>query len=119
MVRYQWGVFWADLNPTTGSEQSGTRPVLVVSAEAVNQALNIVAVVPLTSMKPGRRVYSTEVFLPAIETNLPKDSLALAHQVRTIAKKRLTDRCGEITDTVLREEIRRALRLYLDLGDSG
>jgi mRNA interferase MazF len=115
MVRYQWGVFWAVLNPTIGSEQSGIRPVLVVSAEAVNQALTVVAVVPLTSMKPGRRIYSTEVFLPEMETGLPKDSLALAHQVRTITKKRLTVRCGEITDTGLRDKIRNALKQYLDL----
>ena len=114
MVSYQWGIFW-DLNPATGSEQSGHRPVLVVSAEAVNQALPIVAVVPLTSAKPGRTVYSTEVFLPAGETGLPKDSIAMAHQVRTISKRRLAARCGSISAPGQRKELGTALRTYLDL----
>ncbi len=49
------------------------------------------------------------------ETSLPKDSLALANQVRTITKKRLTGRCGRIRNAALREDIRRALKVYLNL----
>ena len=66
-MRYQWGIFWANLEPVRGSEQAGTRPVLVISAEEANQALPIVAVVALTAAKPGRKIYPIEALLPAAE----------------------------------------------------
>lgn len=112
----QWGIFWADLNPTVGSEQQGNRPVLIVSAEAINQALPVITVLPLTTRKPGRRIYPTEVLLPASVTGLSQDSIAMAHQIRTIDKKPLT----KPTDTIFPEEfrlhVRNALAIFLDLG---
>jgi len=115
MVDYQWGVFWVDLDPARGSEQAGIRPVLVISAEEVNQALPVVTVLPLTSAKPGRRVYPVEVLLRAADTGLPKDSIAMAHQIRAIAKERLGERCGAVTAAGARRQIRLALQLYLDM----
>ena len=72
---FQWRLFRAKLDPALGSEQAGTRPVLVVSREVINQALPIVAVVPLTSMKAGRRIYATEVLLPAGAAGQPDASI--------------------------------------------
>ncbi len=112
----QWGLFRAALDPVLGSEQAGTRPVLVVSRETVNRALPIVAVVPLTTRKPGRRVYPTEVLLPPGAAGQPDESIAMAHQVRTISSNRLRQRLGRLADPGLRDEVRAALRLYLDLG---
>jgi len=117
VVVYRWAVFWADLCPVIGSEQAGRRPVLVVSSEEVNQTLTTVTVMPLSSARSGRRVYPTEVLLPSGVTGLPKDSLVLTHQIRTIAKERLGERCGELGAVHLQEEIWRALRRYL--GCSG
>ena len=108
---YQWGIFWADLEPVRGSEQAGTRPVLVISAEEANQALPVVTVIALTSMKPGRTVYSIETLLPAGTTGLPRDSIAMTHQVRSIAKEPLREQCGAIDAETVRENIR---RMYLD-----
>lgn len=48
-MTYQWQIFIATLDPVIGSEQSGHRPVLVISRERVNQLLPIVNVIPLTS----------------------------------------------------------------------
>lgn len=115
MVTYQWGVFWAELDPVKGSEQSGRRPVLVVSAEEVNQALPIVTILALTAMKPGRRVYPIEVLLTVADTGLPRDSIAMAHQVRAIAKERLREQCGTVNDENVRQQVRVALQRYLDL----
>jgi mRNA interferase MazF len=115
MVNYQWCIFWANLDPTKGSEQSGLRPVLVISAEEVNRALPIVTVIPLTSMKPGRKVYPTEVFLSSNNTGLPKDSIAMAHQIRAISKERFEGQCGNIIDKNLTEKIKTAVKIYLDL----
>jgi mRNA interferase MazF len=115
MVNYQWGIFWADLDPSRGTEQAGHRPVLVISAEEVNQALPIVSVLSLTSVKTGRKVYPTETFLEASVTGLPKDSIAMSHQIRAISKERLGERCGSIEDGAVRERIKAATKTYLDL----
>ncbi|MCF6093244.1 type II toxin-antitoxin system PemK/MazF family toxin [Microaerobacter geothermalis] len=115
MVTYQWGIFWADLNPTKGSEQSGVRPVLVVSTEEANLSLPIVTVISLTSAKPGRKVYSIEAYLPSEISGLPKDSIAMAHQIRAVSKERLKDKCGYIGSEEYREKIRQAMMAYLDL----
>jgi mRNA interferase MazF len=111
----QWTVFRARLDPTEGSEQAGARPVLVVSREVINQALPIVGVVPLTTRKQGRRVYPTEVLLPAMAAGQPEDSIAMAHQIRTISRGRLGKPFGELTDPDLRGAVREAIRIYLDL----
>src|SRR5208283_2065469 len=115
MVNYQWGIFWADLDPSKGSEQAGHRPVLVVSAEEVNQALQIVSVLSVTSVKTGRKVYPTETFLESSVTGLPKDSIAMSHQIRAISKERLRERCGSVEDEAVRERIKAASKTYLDL----
>lgn len=115
MVEYQWGIFWADLEPAKGSEQAGTRPVLVISAEEVNQALPVVTILSLTSIKPGRKIYPIEALLDAEISGLPKDSIAMAHQIRAIAKERLGVRCGTITTDYIKERVKTALRIYLEL----
>lgn len=65
-MKYQWCVFLATLDPVSGSEQGGRRPVLVVSRERINQLLPVVNVIPLTSKKSAdRAIYPNEVLLPA------------------------------------------------------
>lgn len=116
MVTYQWGIFWANLNPTEGSEQAGVRPVLVISTEVVNQALPIVTIMSITSIKPGRRVYPTEVYLKSDDSGLPKDSIAMAHQIRAISKKRLGEKCGSIESDEIREKINSIIKIYFDIN---
>lgn len=113
---FQWNIFWVNLDPTKGSEQSGTRPVLVVSTEPVNQVLPVVTVLSVTSMKPGRKIYPTEVFLPQEKTGLEKDSIAMAHQIRSIAKERLGSVCGKIISPQVRENIHEVIKLYLGMS---
>lgn len=115
MVGYRWSIFWVRLDPVTGSEQAGTRPVLIVSAEEVNQNLPVVTVLPLTSARSGRKVYPTEAFLPAEDTGLPQDSIAMAHQICTIANQRLGEQCGAVNRTEMREDVINALRRHLDI----
>jgi mRNA interferase MazF len=112
---FQWRVFRAVLDPVIGSEQAGLRPVLVVSDEIMNEALSIVTVLPLTSAKPGRNIYSTEVLLPAGVAGQPADSIVMAHQIRTISKQRLRGAYGSLDDPMLRQAVRAAMRLYLNL----
>jgi len=114
-MSYQWNIFWADLNPTRGSEQAGKRPVLVISEEAVNQALPIVTVVCLTSFKKGRKVYPIETLLEHKDSGLKENSIVMAHQVRAIAKDRLAEKCGTIENEEIRDRVRNIIKLYLDL----
>ncbi len=115
MVKYQWNIFRADLEPIKGSEQAGKRPVLVISAEEINQLLPIVTVLPITSMKPGRKIYSIEVLLLSSDTGLPEDSIAMAHQIRALAKERLEKKYGQISSEELKEKIRKIVKIYLDM----
>ncbi len=111
----QWGIFQADLNPIRGSEQGGKQPVLVVSRESIHRSIPVVGVCPVTSLKPGRRIYATEVLLPKGSGGLASDSLAMAHQIRTISKERLGSLLGRLDDPQLRKSIRESLRLFLEL----
>jgi len=115
MLEYQWNIFWVRLDPVKGSEQAGTRPVLVVSAEEANKVLPTVTILPITSLKPGRKVYPIEALLSVEDKVLPKDSVVLAHQIRCISKERLQGLCGSVTSVELRESIRNAMKIYLAL----
>lgn len=114
-MNYQWNIFWANLNPIKGSEQAGVRPVLVISEEAVNQALPIVTIVCLTSYKQGRSIYPIEVLLEPKDSQLPSPSIVMAHQIRSIAKERLKEQCGLIQREEIKEKIKQAIKLYLDV----
>jgi mRNA interferase MazF len=110
---YQWAIMQANLGPGSGSEQNGMRPVLIVSNEEFNQALSNVTILPLTSTR--RNLYPAEVFLPGGIAGQPADSIIMAHQIRTISKKRLTDLFGYLEDIELQRAVREALKEHLDL----
>lgn len=112
---WKWSVFLADLNPTIGSEQRGTRPVMVVSDEEFNRLMPVVTILPITSLKKGRRVYPNEALLPAGSGGLDMESLVLAHQIRTIAKERLVTQLGTIEDPHQITAIIDALRVHLNM----
>ena len=111
----RWGIFRADLGIGEGSEQAGQRPVLVISNDGFNKVMPVVTILPLTSLKAGRRLYPAEVLLHRGEADLPDDSIVLAHQIRTISKKRLKNPYGYITSYEVKIEIEDALKIHLDL----
>lgn len=115
MVEHQWSIFWANLDPVKGSEQSGRRPVLIISAEEANAVLPVVTAMAVTSLKTGRTVYPIEVLLDPEDTGLGKPFIAMAHQIRTISKDRLEEKVGSIKSEKVRNRIREAIRLYLDM----
>ena len=70
----QWSVWLANLDPIVGSEQGRTRPVLVISDSSLNKILPVVNVIPITSLKPNRRIYPNDwsqvVYLVAAQAAL-------------------------------------------------
>jgi len=111
----KWEIYFCSLDPTIGSEQKGTRPVLVISTNAVNHNLPVSTVLPLSSIKTGDNVYPTEVLLDTKITGLPKLSVAMLQQIRTVSHNRLANLAGKITDKATQEKILVACRDYFDL----
>lgn len=111
----RWGIFLVNLDPTIGSEQGKTRLVLVISDDDINTILPVINILPLTSLKPGRRIYPNEVLLKKEQSGLDKDSLVLCHQIRTIDKKRLIKKLGDVKNDGIRTEIIDALSFQLGL----
>ena len=111
----QWSIFTIDLEPARGTRKGGRSPVLVVSRESANRALPVVTVLPLARRRKDRRVYPNEVLLRSGTAGLQGDAIAMAHQTRAVAKSRLGAPLGSIEDDALRSEIRRAMRVQLNL----
>ena len=80
-------VFYADLSPVKGSEQDGTRPVLVIQNDVGNKYSTTVIIAPITS-SIKKKGLPTHVQLPA-HAGLPENSMVLLEQVRTIDKCRV------------------------------
>lgn len=107
-------IYGAVLSPTLGSEQAGTRPVVVVSRDAINENSPVVVVLPVTGLEHKQRIYPSQVVLKAGEAGLTKDSVVLGEQVRAISKQRLRSLRGRLSDERT-AAIGRALRIALDL----
>lgn len=107
-------VYNVRLDPVEGSEQGGSRPVIVVSRNAINSSSPTVLAVPFTTYRAGKRVYVTQVLIYAPEGGLTADSIALAEQVRILSKSRFGDYRGTLSTTSM-EQISTALALALDI----
>jgi mRNA interferase MazF len=91
-------VFWATLTPRSGSEQTGRRPVVIVSHDGFNQtaAWRSIIVVPLSTSSAQQRRGPTAIQLPRGTGGLRQESTALCHQVTTLDRSKLTERIGEL-----------------------
>ena len=112
----KWTIYRANLDPTIGSEQGKTRPVLVISEDEINEFLNVVNIIPITSRKAGRKIYPNEALVMGNLFGLEKESIVLCHQIRTIDKVRLSKVYGEIIDIKLQNEIVDALCFQLGIN---
>ena len=97
----QYDVYLADLNPTIGREQFGKRPVLIISNNYEN-LLDVVTIIPITSLKKGRKIYPNELLL---KDELEKPSILLCQQIRTISKSRLIKKLTSIDNFITRKKI--------------
>lgn len=102
------------LDPTEGSEQGGIRPVIIVSRDVINDRSSVVLAVPCTTYRSGKRVYPTQVLITAPDGGLDKDSIAMADQVRVLAKSRFLRCRGALQEHSI-EQLNQALIIALDL----
>ena len=91
-------IYYADLSPVIGSEQGGVRPVLIVQNDVGNRHSPTVIAAAITSQKEKAKL-PTHIELTASGCGLSKDSVVLLEQIRTIDKKRLKERMGELDNT--------------------
>jgi mRNA interferase MazF len=85
---------WADLDSTRGNEQSGKRPVLILSADVFNERSGTVIAVALTSQAPRAGFPLT---LELDSAKLPKTSWAKISQIRTLSTERIGHRIGAVS----------------------
>lgn len=84
-------IYFVDLNPTKGREQAGRRPVLVVSADAINRQPLVVTVVVGTRAENIPKDYPTNVRLLSKDTGLLFDTVFLCFQIRSLDQSRFLD----------------------------
>ena len=101
-------MWWINFSPSIGGEIQKQRPAVIVSNDAVNQFLNRVQVVPLTSSVS--KLYPSETYVMFCG----KRAKAMADQLTTVSKKRLINSAGSISSTEM-EGIGRAITVQLDL----
>lgn len=94
-------IYYAELNPVVGSEQGGTRPVLIVQNDIGNKFLPTTIVATITSQISKAKL-PTHVYIPAKRCGLERNSVALLEQVRTIDKNRLKEKVGSIDEEIIK-----------------
>lgn len=109
-------IYYADLSPVVGSEQGGVRPVLIVQNDIGNKHSPTVIAAAITSQREKTKL-PTHISLNAVSCGLAKDSVVLLEQVRTLDKKRLKERMGELGTTDM-HKVDNALSVSFGLGNT-
>jgi mRNA interferase MazF len=108
-------IYFVNLSPVQGREQAGTRPVLVLSIDAINQLPLVVTVVVGTKGANLARDYPTNVRVPPAESGLPIETVFLCFQLRSLDPTRFpTSPAGRLSDaylTLVEDAVRYCLAL--------
>lgn len=108
-------IYYADLSPVVGSKQGGVRPVLVIQNDVGNKYSPTVIVAAITS-KLSKAKLPTHIELDKDKYNLPKDSVVLLEQIRTLDKMRLKEKVSVLDEkTMQRVEIATMISLGITM----
>jgi len=99
-------VWWVNFDPSIGGEIQKERPAVIVSNDIANRLLNRVQVVPLTSSVD--RLYPSEAYV----TLNDRQHKAMADQITTVSKKRLTNKMGKLSKFDL-QAVERIIKIQL------
>ncbi len=100
MVIKRGDIYYADLSPVVGSEQGGVRPVLIVQNDIGNKYSPTVIAAAITS-QINKAKLPTHIEINGQDYGLVKDSVILLEQIRTIDKKRLKEKIGFLSDSLM------------------
>ena len=106
-------IFYADLSPVRGSEQGGTRPVLILQNDIGNQYSSTTIVAAITSQISKAKM-PTHVEISGSRSGLNKDSVVLLEQIRTIDKSRLFQKVSSLNKELM-SDVERAIKISLGL----
>lgn len=104
-------LYYADLSPVVGSEQGGVRPILILQNDIGNKYSPTVIAAAVTS-QINKAKLPTHIELDAKSYGLSKDSVVLLEQIRTLDKRRLKDRIGELNELKM-HQVNEALLISL------
>ena len=104
-------IYYADLSPVVGSEQGGTRPILVIQNDIGNKYSPTIIAAAITS-KLNKAKLPTHIELSASEYGLEKDSVVLLEQIRTIDKQRLKTKISTLSDFKM-QQVNQAMLISL------
>ena len=93
-------IYYADLNPVVGSEQGGIRPIIVLQNDVGNKYSPPVIAAATTSRLTNAKL-PTHIELTSDNTPMPKNSVVLLEQIRTIDKSRIKEKIGELPPDVM------------------
>lgn len=108
-------IYYADLSPVIGSEQGGIRPVLIVQNDVGNRYSPTVIAAAITSQRDKAKL-PTHIEINAQSCGLAKNSIVLLEQVRTIDKRRLKEKMGELSPEAM-ASVNAALSISFGLGE--
>lgn len=115
MIVKRGEVYLADLSPVQGSEQGGTRPVLIIQNDIGNRFSPTVIIAAITA-KISKAKLPTHIEIDKDEVGLIKDSVILLEQIRTIDKKRLDNKIGSLEDNTM-VKVNKAIEISLGLSN--
>ena len=108
-------IYYAELNPVIGSEQGGTRPVLIISNDTGNRYSPTVIIAAITGKTQTKAKLPTHTEVKEVE-GLDRDSIILLEQIRTIDKKRLKNHMGTMLDNIM-ARVDKALAISLAMAN--
>jgi mRNA interferase MazF len=95
-MKVERGEIWlANLDPTKGSKQSGTRPIIIFQENAISKFTSTIITIPLTT-NLRRAALPSCLMISSGQGGLNQDSVALCHQLRVLDKTRLIKRLGQL-----------------------
>lgn len=106
-------IYMADLSPVVGSEQGGTRPVLVIQNDIGNQYSPTTIIAAITS-KISKAKLPTHVEISARQNGLLKDSVILLEQLRTVDKGRLKEKISQVHKSQM-DKVDKAIEISVGL----
>ena len=109
-------IYYADLSPVIGSEQGGIRPVLIVQNDIGNKYSPTVIAAAITSQKEKANLPTHIELNEPHKCGLSKDSVILLEQIRTLDKKRLKEKTGNISANQM-TQVDRALTVSFGLHE--